>query len=685
MKASGEKAAVFIIIAAMILTAFQFNIAPFSSAAPIGKADLFTQKKPYGGKGENVKSDAFGPEENVILYCLVTYNEIPVRDALVAFEITLPNNASFGLVVLTNTEGIASVNFTITTPPIDVNASDTFGRWSVVANVLIGSITYQDTLSFEVDWIVKLLSVRTVDESLTSQTNFGKSGYIGMEVILRNKAMITKSATLAIVLKDELNVPISYAKIDGFNVQPNEQLIFVYVRLGIPRWAYSGNATIFVSALTASAFQGGVPYCPPISTNFVISSYNPLDISFRDAAIVDIIPSSTRVEKGQPLNVCVRTRNEGTDNESFNVSTHIGDIFVGTLQAIELLSFSEALLNFTVDTSSLSPGSYTLSASIPNLLGEADSSDNNYAGPIVEISPQAPHIIHDIAVVSINTSANNAYIGETVQINVSVVNKGTGTESFSISAYAAASLIGAMQASNIPPTSQVIFTFVWNTSLITSGFYQLSATVSLPSDADTSDNTLVNGYIEVKNLPSPTRDIAIKKITPESALAYSGTRLNVDVLVKNEGNIAESFNVILYSDSNVIDVLYIANLAVGTEQTLTFQWNLTNLQQGNYTLTAYAPPVQGETDVEDNTATYGPIRVTESPAFYFDQNTFDVLFLFLLILLILLLSLWFLAKRRKKKREETFYSGWTAWYYCYDPEGKPSSANNAQKNLGKEI
>jgi hypothetical protein len=684
MKASGEKVAVFM-IAALMLTAFQPNISLFSSAAPIGNVDLFTQKEPYGGKGENVRSDAFGPEENVVLYCLVICNEILVRDSLVAFEITLPSNASFGLVALTNAEGIASVNFTITTPPIGVNASDTFGRWSVVANVLIGSVTYQDTLSFEVDWIVKLLSVRTVDDSLTHQTSFGKGGYVGMEVILRNKAMITKSATLAIVLKDELNVPISYAKIAGFNVQSNEQLVFVYLRLGIPRWAYSGNATIFISALTAPAIQGGVPYCPPVSTNFVISSYNPLDISFCDAAIVDIIPSSTIVEKGQPLNVCVRTRNEGTDNESFNVSTHIGDILVGTLQAIELTSFSEALLNFTVDTSSLNPGSYTLSASIPNLLGEADSSDNNHTGPIVEISPQARHIVHDVAVVSINTSANSAYIGETVQINVSVVNKGTETESFSISAYAAASLIGAMQASSIPPTSQVIFTFVWNTGLITSGFYQLGATALLPSDADTSDNTLVNGYIEVKNLPPPTRDIAIKKITPESTLSYLGTRLNVDVLAKNEGNTAESFNVILYSDSNVIGVLYIANLAVETEQTLTFQWNLTNLQQGNYTLTAYAPPVQGETDIEDNTATYGPIRVTESPAFYFDQNTFNMLFLFLLILLILLLSLWFLAKRKRKKHDETFYTGWTAWYYCYDPRGKPSSANNAQRNLGKEI
>ncbi|MEM2105797.1 MAG: hypothetical protein QXV21_04950, partial [Candidatus Bathyarchaeia archaeon] len=36
----------------------------------------------------------------------------------------------------------------------------------------------------------------------------------------------------------------------------------------------------------------------------------------------------------------------------------------------------------------------------------------------------------------------------------------------------------------------------------------------------------------------------------------------------------------------------------------------------------------------------------------------------LALILVILLAL--LYRRRKKKKEDTFYRGWTAWYYCYD-------------------
>ncbi|MBS7620639.1 hypothetical protein KEJ32_00705, partial [Candidatus Bathyarchaeota archaeon] len=49
--------------------------------------DLFTQKEPFSGKGLNEPSDSFQPQEEVILYALVTYNNYPVQNKLVAFQV----------------------------------------------------------------------------------------------------------------------------------------------------------------------------------------------------------------------------------------------------------------------------------------------------------------------------------------------------------------------------------------------------------------------------------------------------------------------------------------------------------------------------------------------------------------------------------------------------------------------
>lgn len=681
MKIRIEKATTALLILVALLNMMISTLPLAFSSTSMGDVDLFTQKEPYSGRGENVKSDAFGPEERVILYCYVAYGQVPKQDLLVAFEITLPNLASFSLTSSTNSSGIATVNFTIMTPPLEINASDIFGGWFMIANVLIGGVTCHDTLTFDVDRIVKLLSIRTIDENLTYRTSFGKGGDVGVEVILRNKAMITKSSNLALVIKDELNVPVDYLKVDRFDVQSNEKLVFVYFTLNIPRWAYNGNATLAVSAFTASPAEGGVPYCPSISTTFIISPNDPITIIFRDVAIVDIAPSSFIVERGQPLSIHVHVRNEGTNFESFNVNAHIGDIFIGELLVTGLTSYSELFLNFTFDTSSLLPGNYVLSASSPPLEKEVDQSDNNFVGPTIVIKPPESQMIHDVAIVDLNTPDSSVYVGQTVTINVTIINKGTETETFNASAYYSSSLIGTLQVNDLLPGSRLSLTFPWNTTAVNSDFYQLSASASLLNDADTSDNTFVNGYVEVRNIPPPIHDVAIKNITTPSDFIYIGSTTSFDVTVKNDGETAESFNVILYYESNVIDTFYINDLSSGTERTITFQWKLDNVQEGNYTISAYAIPVQGESDTEDNTLIYGKVKVVESPAYYFTGDVFNGFLFFLLILLVLLLSLLLLFRRRRKKHEETFYLGWTAWYYCYDPKGRLSNTDTLQRNM----
>lgn len=628
--------------------------------------DLFTQKEPYSGRGPNMPSDAFGPGKIVVLYALVTYKGFPLQNSLVTFFVQSPNGTYFTFTATTNSSGIATIGFTI--PHMYVNETEVIGEWFTSANVLIGTKRFQDTLTFEVDWIVKLVSVRTIDENLTYRTNFGIEGDVGLEIALRNIAMQMKSTMLTIVIQDELNVPVSFFEIRDFDVPPNEKLVLLYCKLRIAKSAHIGKAKAFVSALTAPLDQDGVAYCPGTSTNFSITPYEPLTITFRDVAVVDVVPSAASVELGQPLNVSVLARNEGTEIESFNVTAYCGSVFVGTLEVTALLPFSKAVLNFTLDTSSVDVGNYTVSASIPYLNDEADFTDNTFIDGNIEIERRLPVIIHDIAIVDVSISKNIVYIGDLLQINVSISNKGTETETFNVTIYYGSSLVETSQINALALGTQMTSIFTWNTSSVLEGFYEIVAFAPLPGDINGLDNIYIDGVIHVKAKPTPPpyliHDVAISAVSPYSNFAYVGEILEIFVIVKNHGNATESFNVTAFYDKHMcIETLLVENLEPDDKRTLVFQWNIQNIAEGNYTLSAQASKVPGEENLENNSYEDGTVTVVEAPTGRFIPCWFYFLLLFLLTLVIILLIAWYYSRRRRRRAEEAFYSGWTAWYY----------------------
>jgi hypothetical protein len=54
----------------------------------------------------------------------------------------------------------------------------------------------------------------------------------------------------------------------------------------------------------------------------------------------------------------------------------------------------------------------------------------------------------------------------------------------------------------------------------------------------------------------------------------------------------------------------VTGMPSGSSTSLTFTWNTTGIAYGNYTLSAYAEPVPGETDTTDNNLTDGWVTVT---------------------------------------------------------------------------
>jgi hypothetical protein len=115
-------------------------------------------------------------------------------------------------------------------------------------------------------------------------------------------------------------------------------------------------------------------------------------------------------------------------------------------------------------------------------------------------------------------------------------------------------------------------------------------------------------------------DVAVISVTPDPAWVEVGELLNITVVVENQGAESETFNVTAYHDTATIETQSVTNLASGTNTTLTFNWNTTDLfynlvwHPGTYTVNAKTSTVPGETDTEDNTlVSLTRVRVSRHP------------------------------------------------------------------------
>jgi len=86
--------------------------------------------------------------------------------------------------------------------------------------------------------------------------------------------------------------------------------------------------------------------------------------------------------------------------------------------------------------------------------------------------------------------------------------------------------------------------------------------------------------------------------------------LKINATVQNQGNFTENFSVTVYANTTIIETKTNITLTGGNSTTLTFTWNTTGFVKGNYTISAYAWPVIGEIDFDDNNCTDGWVFVT---------------------------------------------------------------------------
>lgn len=228
--------------------------------------DVYTER---GGEMPGVPSDAYGPQELVIMYAKVTYNKDPVQNKLVAFEVKDP---SMNVVVTrtdqTDTNGIATADFRIPWPC--ENATGLFGNWTIYASVDIAETKKDDTCKFLFGWLIEILSVQTTDEMGVPKTDFHKCNWVFFVITIKNIRKVSLPVTITVVIYDNCKVPIGIMVIN-LMVPPGESVIVVIVGIHVPKWAFLGLSTVYVNAYTAMPQLCGVPYCLEKSATITLS------------------------------------------------------------------------------------------------------------------------------------------------------------------------------------------------------------------------------------------------------------------------------------------------------------------------------------------------------------------------------------------------------------------------------
>jgi hypothetical protein len=115
--------------------------------------------------------------------------------------------------------------------------------------------------------------------------------------------------------------------------------------------------------------------------------------------------------------------------------------------------------------------------------------------------------------------------------------------------------------------------------------------------------------------PYPNHDVAVTNVKtsktgclPIPVLGH-GYILKINVTLANQGDYAETFNVIVYANTTAIASQSLS-LSNGSSTSIIFSYNTTGLAKGTYTIWATVSIVQNEIDVYDNTYTDGLIAVS---------------------------------------------------------------------------
>jgi hypothetical protein len=398
----------------------------------------------------------------------------------------------------------------------------------------------------------------------TPEDCFPMDAPVYFNISLVNLTIDPKSVTLDISVLDCTNVPIGLDQLCP-TLPPTETSQYI-MSVFIPRYARLGIATAYASVFLAGWLvdteNAQFKIDPPDVVPPVVAILSPEHATYGSSAV--------------PLTIAV-------DERPFWAGYSLNGEANVTLEG-----------NLTL--TSLVNGQY-------NLVVYASDPSGNVGFSQVFFTVL---VIHDIAVIDFSCTPQEVFAGQLVSISVSVQNQGTVAETFNVSILVDNLTIETVTVTDLSPGNNTELYLPWNTTgMIKGDCIITSSACPVPGEVDTEDNISADRTVTILTRP----DIAVANVAILKAVVGQGYPGQLNVTVMNQGDRAETFDVSVYADSELVHTETVT-LAGRTSIVAALSWVALNVAKGTYSMTVIAEPVPNEIDTADNTCSGSSVFVT---------------------------------------------------------------------------
>ena len=229
-----------------------------------------------------------------------------------------------------------------------------------------------------------------------------------------------------------------------------------------------------------------------------------------DVAIRNVSVSSDVVVDGETVEVYVTAANMGNKTEIFDVTVYWNESLIAKQTVSSLSPQKDVQLTFLWNTSSITPNATCIIKAEASHVPEETNFENNVLvyGPISVVQG-----VHDIAVIEVRSASQNVYEGETLNVYVTVANRGNYTETFNVTVYLDDFPIGLRTVTNLAGGCTKELTFTWNTEGAGSKTYMVKASAGpVTGETRLADNSLSDGNVTI--YPYTAISITITEVFP---------------------------------------------------------------------------------------------------------------------------------------------------------------------------
>lgn len=208
--------------------------------------------------------------------------------------------------------------------------------------------------------------------------------------------------------------------------------------------------------------------------------------------------------KGSSVGMLVTLKNIAMSSQNVTFT-------IVTTDALNQVIYASSPISLTMPPGNLTHPLITFSIPVSAAVGNATitvSLYNQVSGKMTAYSPPASFtfniLLVDIAVTAVNLSSTYVYIGQLLNVTVTVKNLGELTENFNVTLYYNETSIETVKVSSLDPGIQRTLSFSWNTSNVNEGAYIMAAVASqVPSEVNTLNNRYVAGQVTITHRPQP--------------------------------------------------------------------------------------------------------------------------------------------------------------------------------------